>query len=139
MCIYLQNYSFLLLCCIRSRETPLRGPCRLFARTLENYFIPGVGIGDVEHGQHGEDKCLYTAAEHIKVRAQDCGKANLQKRNIAQETGGEFLFRVLKPAGCIFVLVLFVLYMIFCFTYRNDPGLPEEPAAAVATAAQETE
>jgi len=56
-----------------------------------------------------------------------------------KETGGEFLFRVLKPAGCIFVLVLFVLYMIFCFTYRNDPGLPEEPAAAVATAAQETE
>ena len=38
------------------------------------------------------------------------------------ERSGEFLWRVLKPAGCILVLVIFILYMIFCFTYRNDPA-----------------
>ena len=61
-------------------------------------------------------------------------------REKKKESSGEFLFRVLKPAGCIFVLVLFALYMIFCFTYRNDPGLPEaEATAAVESAAQEAE
>ena len=35
-----------------------------------------------------------------------------------QERSGEYLFRVLKPAGCIFVLVLFVLFLVACFTFR---------------------
>ena len=37
------------------------------------------------------------------------------------ERSGEYLWRVLKPAGCILVLVILVLYLIFCFTYKNDP------------------
>ncbi len=37
------------------------------------------------------------------------------------ERSGEYLWRVLKPAGCILVLVILVLYLIFCFTYRHDP------------------
>lgn len=45
------------------------------------------------------------------------------------ERSGEFLFRVLKPFGCALVLVLFVLFMIFCLTYRNDPAAPAEPPA----------
>jgi len=37
------------------------------------------------------------------------------------ERSGEYLFRVLKPFGCILVLVVFVLYLIFCFTFRGQP------------------
>ncbi len=37
------------------------------------------------------------------------------------ERSGEYLWRVLKPAGCILVLVILVLYFIMCFTYKNDP------------------
>ena len=46
-----------------------------------------------------------------------------------QERSGEYLWRVLKPAGCILVLVILVLYLIFCFTYRNDPLADDPPAA----------
>jgi len=56
-----------------------------------------------------------------------------------KETSGEYLWRVLKPAGCIAVLALFVAYLIFCFTYRSDPKDAPQPAAAAVeeTAAQE--
>ena len=37
------------------------------------------------------------------------------------ERSGEYLWRVLKPAGCILVVVILVLYLIFCFTYKHDP------------------
>ena len=53
----------------------------------------------------------------------------LQKK---PERSGEYLWRVLKPAGCILVLVIFVLYLIFCFTYKHDP-------AADAASAPQTE
>ena len=42
------------------------------------------------------------------------------------ERSGEYLWRVLKPAGCILVLVILVLYLVFCFTYRSVPE--ESPA-----------
>ncbi|MBE6997350.1 MAG: hypothetical protein E7427_04175 [Ruminococcaceae bacterium] len=45
------------------------------------------------------------------------------------ERSGEYLWRVLKPAGCILVLVILVLYFIMCFTYKNDPLAPAAPAA----------
>ena len=45
-----------------------------------------------------------------------------------QERSGEYLWRVLKPAGCILVLVILVLYLIFCFTYKNDPLADAAPA-----------
>lgn len=49
-----------------------------------------------------------------------------------KENSGEYLWRVLKPFGCFLVLVLFVLYLVFCFTYKNDPAAPaEESPAAV--------
>ena len=56
--------------------------------------------------------------------------ANMQEKGYTEplvlekkpERSGEYLWRVLKPAGCILVLVILVLYLIFCFTYRNDPG-----------------
>ena len=44
------------------------------------------------------------------------------------ERSGEYLWRVLKPAGCILVLVILVLYLIFCFTYKNDPLAGETSA-----------
>ena len=44
------------------------------------------------------------------------------------ERSGEYLWRVLKPAGCILVLVILVLYLIFCFTYRHDPLADASPA-----------
>ena len=37
------------------------------------------------------------------------------------ENSREYLWRVLKPAGCILVVVILVLYLIFCFTYKHDP------------------
>ena len=49
-----------------------------------------------------------------------------------QERSGEYLWRVLKPAGCFLVLLILVLYLIFCFTYRNDP-LADEPSAPQQT------
>ncbi len=38
------------------------------------------------------------------------------------ERSGEYLFRVLKPFGCILVLLILVLYLIVCFTYKNVPA-----------------
>ena len=49
------------------------------------------------------------------------------------ERSGEYLWRVLKPAGCILVLVILVLYLIFCFTYKSDP------LAGTAAPPQQTE
>ncbi len=49
-----------------------------------------------------------------------------------QERSGEYLWRVLKPAGCFLVLLILVLYLIFCFTYRNDP-LADEPSTPQQT------
>lgn len=43
------------------------------------------------------------------------------------ERSGEFLFRVLKPFGCILVLVIFVLYLVFCFTYKGKPTEEKSP------------
>ncbi len=45
-----------------------------------------------------------------------------------QERSGEYLWSVLKPAGCILVLVILVLYLVFCFTYQHDPLADEAPA-----------
>ena len=38
-----------------------------------------------------------------------------------KETSGEYLFRVLKPAGCLIVLVVLVLFFVTCFTHKSDP------------------
>lgn len=53
-----------------------------------------------------------------------------------QERSGEFLLRVLKPFGCFVVLLILVLYLIFCFTYRNDPLADAQPAAQQTEQAQ---
>ncbi len=45
-----------------------------------------------------------------------------------QERSGEYLLRVLKPFGCFLVLLILVLYLIFCFTYRHDPAADAPPA-----------
>ena len=52
-------------------------------------------------------------------------------REKKKETSGEYLWRVLKPAGCIVVLLLFVVYLVFCFTYKSDPAKAPNPPAAV--------
>jgi len=54
-----------------------------------------------------------------------------------KETSGEYLWRVLKPAGCILVLILFVAYFVVCFTYKSDPA--EAPNAAPAVQTQSAE
>ena len=46
-----------------------------------------------------------------------------------EENSGEYLWRVLKPAGCILVLLLMVTFLVFCFTYRGDP-VADAPRAA---------
>ena len=55
-------------------------------------------------------------------------------REKPKETSGQYLWRVLKPVGCIAVLILFISYLVFCFTYKSDPALaPVPPAAAQQT------
>ena len=49
-----------------------------------------------------------------------------------KESSGEYLWRVLKPAGCILVLVLMAAFLVFCFTYRGDPGADTPQAAETA-------
>ena len=44
-----------------------------------------------------------------------------------KELSGEYLFRVLKPAGCVAVLVIMVLVLIICFTHKSDPVLDYSP------------
>ena len=38
----------------------------------------------------------------------------------ARETSGEYLWRVLKPAGAVAVLLLFILFLVICFTTKGD-------------------
>lgn len=45
------------------------------------------------------------------------------------ERSGEYLWRVLKPAGCILVLVILVLYLIVCFTFKGTPPAEAAPTA----------
>lgn len=51
-----------------------------------------------------------------------------------KENSGEYLWRVLKPAGCFLVLVIFIVYLVFCFTYRSDPAAAPQPTEQVETA-----
>ena len=51
-----------------------------------------------------------------------------------KETSGQYLWRVLKPAGCIAVLILFISYLVFCFTYKSDPALAPAPPAQTQSA-----
>ena len=46
-----------------------------------------------------------------------------------KELSGEYLWRVLKPGGAILVLVLFILFLVFCFTYKHDPAADAGSAA----------
>ena len=48
-----------------------------------------------------------------------------------KELSGEYLFRVLKPAGCVAVLVIMVLVLLVCFTHRSDPILDYSPPQSV--------
>ena len=57
-------------------------------------------------------------------------------REKRKETSGQYLWRVLKPVGCFVVLLIFVVYLVFCFTYKSDPALAPNPPA---TAAQQAE
>lgn len=54
----------------------------------------------------------------------------------SKQPSGQYLWRVLKPAGCILVLVLFVMYLVFCFTYRGS--MPQD-AGTPSPAVTETE
>ena len=51
-----------------------------------------------------------------------------------RESSEEYLWRVLKPVGCILVLLLMISMLVFCFTYRP----PAEGEAAPEPAVSET-
>ena len=53
-----------------------------------------------------------------------------------KESSGEYLWRVLKPAGCILVLVLFILYFVVCFTMKAPAQPPADPAPAQTETAE---
>ena len=56
-------------------------------------------------------------------------------REKKKETSGEYLWRVLKPAGCVVVLLIFIVYLVFCFTYKSDPAkAPNPPVQQTQTA-----
>lgn len=51
------------------------------------------------------------------------------------ESSGEYLWRVLKPAGCVLVLILFILYFVVCFTAKAPAASPTDlPPAQTETA-----
>lgn len=45
-----------------------------------------------------------------------------------KQPSGEYLWRVLKPGGCVLVLVLMVVLLVFCFTQKGDPVSAYAPA-----------
>ena len=52
-----------------------------------------------------------------------------------KESSGEYLWRVLKPAGCVLVLILFILYFVVCFTAKAPAASPADvPPAQTETA-----
>ena len=55
-------------------------------------------------------------------------------REKRKETSGQYLWRVLKPVGCFVVLLIFVVYLVFCFTYKSDPAKAPNPPAQTQTA-----
>ena len=48
-------------------------------------------------------------------------KLNDIDREKPRQSNGEWLMKTLKPAGCAFVLLLFVLMLAVCFTAGADP------------------
>ena len=52
-----------------------------------------------------------------------------------RESSGDYLWRVLKPAGCVFVLLTMILFLVFCFTYRHDPAEDAPASSAVSETA----
>jgi len=50
-----------------------------------------------------------------------------------KETSGEYLWRVLKPVGCFVVLLIFAVYLVFCFTYKSDPAQAPNAAPSAQT------
>lgn len=38
-----------------------------------------------------------------------------------KESSGEYLVRVLRPLGCLIVLVVLALFFVTCFTHKSDP------------------
>ena len=56
-------------------------------------------------------------------------------REKKKESSGEYLWRVLKPAGCVLVLILFILYFVVCFTAKAPAASPADvPPAQTETA-----
>ena len=51
-----------------------------------------------------------------------------------KEPGRDYLWRVLKPGGCILLLLLWAAMIVFCFVYR-PPAETEAPPAETAAAA----
>ncbi len=48
-------------------------------------------------------------------------KLSDREREKPRQSNGEWLVKTLKPAGCIFVLLLGVLALVVCFTAGRDP------------------
>lgn len=48
-------------------------------------------------------------------------KLSDREREKPRQSNGEWLLKTLKPAGCIFVLLLGVLALVMCFTAGRDP------------------
>lgn len=46
----------------------------------------------------------------------------------SKQNSRDYLWRVLKPGGCVLVLVLMAVLLIFCFTHKSDPVSDYAPA-----------
>lgn len=44
-----------------------------------------------------------------------------RERDKPRQSNGEWLYRTLKPAGCVFVLLLAAMALVVCFTAGADP------------------
>lgn len=48
-------------------------------------------------------------------------KLSDRERGKPRQSNGEWLFKTLKPAGCVFVLLLGALALVMCFTAGREP------------------
>lgn len=70
---------------------------------------------------------------------REAGRTDGARENKAAVNPGLELARKMTPVGCILVLLLFVLYLVTCFTAGNDPLSGYKPPHDAAYYAQSSE
>ncbi len=51
-----------------------------------------------------------------------------EKKESQQMTSGQWLWKTAKPIGCIVILLMFVAFLVFCFTSKPPEAAPAPQA-----------